>query len=105
MIPVLIGGIIGFALTESDGLSKKVSWKVWMILIFATVGFALLLPLLGLQRIRQEVIIVSQIIMIIFINILLENKINKILAFVIALLAGTIWAILLVSVGGVIYGE
>lgn len=43
--------------------------------------------------------------MIIFINILLENKINKILAFVIALLAGTIWAILLVSVGGVIYGE
>ncbi|KAI4315911.1 hypothetical protein [Lactobacillus intestinalis] len=105
MIPVLIGGIIGFALTESDGLLKKVSWKVWMILIFATVGFALLLPLLGLQRIRQEVIIVSQIIMIIFINILLENKINKILAFVIALLAGTIWAILLVSVGGVIYGE
>ena len=104
MIPVLIGGIIGFALTESDGLLKKVSWKVWMILIFATVGFALLLPLLGLQRIRQEVIIVSQIIMIIFINILLENKINKILAFVIALLAGTIWAILLVSVGGVIYG-
>ena len=105
MIPVLIGGIIGFALTESDGLLKKVSWKVWMILIFATVGLALLLPLLGLQRIRQEVIIVSQIIMIIFINILLENKINKILAFVIALLAGTIWAILLVSVGGVIYGE
>ena len=105
MIPVLMGGIIGFALTESDGLLKKVSWKVWMILIFATVGFALLLPLLGLQRIRQEVIIVSQIIMIIFINILLENKINKILAFVIALLAGTIWAILLVSVGGVIYGE
>ena len=105
MIPVLIGGIIGFALTESDGLLKKVSWKVWMILIFATVGFALLLPLLGLQRIRQEVIIVSQIIMIIFINILLENTINKILAFVIALLAGTIWAILLVSVGGVIYGE
>lgn len=105
MIPVLIGGIIGFALTESDGLLKKVSWKVWMILIFATVGFALLLPLLGLQRIRQEVIIVSQIIMIIFINILLENKINKILAFVIALLAGTIWAILLISVGGVIYGE
>lgn len=105
MIPVLIDGIIGFALTESDGLLKKVSWKVWMILIFATVGFALLLPLLGLQRIRQEVIIVSQIIMIIFINILLENKINKILAFVIALLAGTIWAILLVSVGGVIYGE
>ena len=105
MIPVLIGGIIGFALTESDGLLKKVSWKVWMILIFATVGFASLLPLLGLQRIRQEVIIVSQIIMIIFINILLENKINKILAFVIALLAGTIWAILLVSVGGVIYGE
>ena len=105
MIPVLIGGIIGFALTESDGLLKKVSWKVWMILNFATVGFALLLPLLGLQRIRQEVIIVSQIIMIIFINILLENKINKILAFVIALLAGTIWAILLVSVGGVIYGE
>ena len=105
MIPVLIGGIIGFALTESDGLLKKVSWEVWMILIFATVGFALLLPLLGLQRIRQEVIIVSQIIMIIFINILLENKINKILAFVIALLAGTIWAILLVSVGGVIYGE
>ena len=105
MIPVLIGGIIGFALTESDGLLKKVSWKVWMILIFATVGFALLLPLLGLQRIRQEVIIVSQIIMIIFINILQENKINKILAFVIALLAGTIWAILLVSVGGVIYGE
>ena len=105
MIPVLIGGIIGFALTESDGLLKKVSWKVWMILIFATVGFALLLPLLGMQRIRQEVIIVSQIIMIIFINILLENKINKILAFVIALLAGTIWAILLVSVGGVIYGE
>lgn len=105
MIPVLIGGIIGFALTESDGLLKKVSWKVWMILIFATVGFALLLPLLGLQRIRQEVITVSQIIMIIFINILLENKINKILAFVIALLAGTIWAILLVSVGGVIYGE
>lgn len=52
MIPVLIGGIIGFALTESDGLLKKVSWKVWMILIFATVGFALLLPLLGLQRIR-----------------------------------------------------
>ena len=105
MIPVLIGGIIGFALTESDGLLKKVSWKVWMILIFATVGFALLLPLLGLQRIRQEVIIVSQIIMIILINILLENKINKIPAFVIALLAGTIWAILLVSVGGVIYGE
>ncbi|WP_304402022.1 hypothetical protein [Lactobacillus intestinalis] len=105
MIPVLIGGIIGFALTESDGLLKKVSWKVWMILIFATVGFALLLPLLGLQRIRQEVITVSQIIMIIFINILLENKINKILAFVIALLAGTIWAILLISVGGVIYGE
>ncbi len=105
MIPLLIGGIIGFALTESDGLLKKVSWKVWMILIFATVGFALLLPLLGLQRIRQEVITVSQIIMIIFINILLENKINKILAFVIALLAGTIWAILLISVGGVIYGE
>lgn len=105
MIPVLIGGIIGFALTESDGLLKKVSWKVWMILIFATVGFALLLPLLGLQRIRQDVITVSQIIMIIFINILLENKINKILAFVIALLAGTIWAILLISVGGVIYGE
>lgn len=104
MIPVLIGGIIGFALTESDGLLKKVSWKVWMILIFATVGFALLLPLLGLQRIRQELITVSQIIMIIFINILLENKINKILAFVIALLAGTIWVILLVSVGGVIYG-
>ena len=39
--PLLL--IIGFALTESDGLLKKVSWKVWMILIFATVGFALLL--------------------------------------------------------------
>lgn len=76
-----------------------------MILIFATVGFALLLPLLGLQRIRQEIVTVSQIIMIIFINILLENKINKILAFVIVSIAGTIWAILLVSVEGVIYGE
>lgn len=104
MIPVLIGGIIGFALTESDGLLKKVSWKVWMILIFATVGFTLLLPLLGLQRIRQEIVTVSQIIMIIFINILLENKINKILAFVIVLIAGTLWAILLVSWGGIIYG-
>lgn len=73
-----------------------------MILIFATVGFALLLPLLGLQRIRQEIVTVSQIIMIIFINILLENKINKILAFVIVLIAGTLWAILLVSWGGII---
>lgn len=37
-MPALIGGIIGFALTESDGLLKKVSWKVWIILIFTTIG-------------------------------------------------------------------
>lgn len=104
MMSVLIGGIIGFALTESDGLLKKASWKVWIILIFATIGGVLLLPVLGLQRIRQEIVTVYQIIMIIFINILLENKINKILAFVIALIAGTLWAILLVSWGGIIYG-
>lgn len=101
MMPALIGGIIGFALTESDGLLKKASWKVWMILIVATVVFALLLPLIGRQRIIQGIVTISQVLMIIFINILLENKI---LAFVIALIAGTLWAILLVSLVGIIYG-
>lgn len=101
MIPVLIGGIIGFALTESDRLLKKASWKVWMILIVTTVVFALLLPLIDRQRIIQGI---SQVLMIIFINILLEKKINKILAFVIALIAGTIWAVWLISLVGVIYG-
>lgn len=104
MMPALIGGIIGFALTESDGLLKKVSWKVWIILIVTTVVFALLLPLIGRQRIIQGIVTISQVLMIIFINILLENKINKILAFVIALIAGTLWAILLVSLVGIIYG-
>ncbi|GAA2867333.1 hypothetical protein [Lactobacillus intestinalis] len=104
MIPVLIGGIIGFALTESDGLLKKASWKVWIILIVTTVVFALLLPLIGRQRIIQGIVTISQVLMIIFINILLEKKINKILAFIIALIAGTIWAIWLISLVGVIYG-
>ncbi len=104
MIPVLICGIIGFALTESDRLLKKASWKVWMILIVTTVVFALLLPLIDRQRIIQGIVTISQVLMIIFINILLEKKINKILAFVIALIAGTLWAILLVSWGGIIYG-
>lgn len=69
----------------------------------ATIILALLFPLIGLKRYLIWILTFSQMLIWALTYVLMAKKINKTVAFFLALLIGFIWALALASLVGVIY--
>lgn len=69
----------------------------------ATIILALLFPLVGLKRYLIWILTFSQMLIWAVTYVLMAKKINKTVAFFLALFIGFIWALSLASLVGVIY--
>ena len=93
----------GFLFVCFENQFKKISLKWCVVGLSATIILALLFPLIGLKRYFIWILTFSQMLIWALTYVLMAKKINKTVAFFLALLIGFIWALALASLVGVIY--
>ena len=93
----------GFLFVCFENQFKKISLKWCVVGLSATIILALLFPLIGLKRYLIWILTFSQMLIWALTYVFMAKKINKTVAFFLALLIGFIWGLALASLVGVIY--
>lgn len=104
MQPILIGAIAGLIVTFSDEFLNKVALKWFVGLAIVSLLITLVLPLTEQTRYYLVSGTFFQVFTMAISYILLGKKINKTVAFILAIIISVVAVLLLYSLVGIIFG-
>lgn len=95
-LPLFIAIVVGFAVSFNENISVRVS----IILVVISTVTSFLFPIFNLKSWVTYPVIISESAMFVLTAIVLSKKMKRWLAWILGLIAGFVWAIvLLVSLG------